>query len=274
MQNEKTENKTYDLKIEKLIATSPANVFRAIGEGRLFLNCSAAHDTIKVDFKVGGKYHIDFVSYEKSNWGEFLEIIPNQKIVFTWCQDPTPGSKPDTTVTITLKEESGKTKLTLTHVGFTDLELRDAHNGGWNGGLDDLFHEMIDGRLRFSRYFETPVEKLYELCKNPASFLGALGDLSRAKIDFKIGGHYFVPTEKGEIKGEFLEIKPNQTIAFSWLSAPCGEALTRDTKVTLNFDTEEEGGSWLELIHEGLMTESQQKAHRAGWDGLITKMMK
>ena len=270
MQPAKNETKTYDLKVEKVIQKSPAEVFRAIGEGRLFLNCSASNESIKIDFRVGGKYHIDFASYPKSNQGEFLEIVPDRKIVFTWCQVPGVNPIPDTTVTIEMRDQGGKTHLTLTHVGFTDSETREKHQGGWTGGLNDLSNEITDGRLRFMRKYPVPVQKLYELCKTPTSFFGLMSDTQKGKADFKVGGEYRFPTEKGEISGKFLEIVTDQKIIFSWTSTGCGVA--ENTKVTLLFDTEENNQSWLELIHEGLTTDAQQKSHREGWDWILSRL--
>ena len=272
MNNPKNENNTYDLTVEKTILKSPAEVFRAIGEGRLFLNCSAGTETLKVDFRVGGKYHIDFVSYGMSNNGEFLEIVPNEKIVFTWCQDPMASDKPDTTVTIQLKEQKGNTLLTLKHVGFKNEDRMKDHLGGWSGGLEDMGAEITQGRLRFNRYFKIPVQKLYDTCKNPASFFGLMGDVQKGSVDFKVGGKFKVPTQKGEVTGEFLEITPMKKIVFTWKSTGCGTPFKQDSKVTLSFDDDDENDSWLELIHEGLETEDQQKTHRAGWDHIMTKI--
>lgn len=230
-------NSTYDLKVEKVIPKTPAEVFRAIGEGRLFLNCSADHESLKIDFKVGGWYSILFASYGMKNRGEFLEIIPNQKIVFTWCQDYDSNPTPDTKVSIELKDLGGKTALTLTHAGFTDLENKNAHEGGWSGGLNDLSEEMVNGKLRLARKTPLMLEKLYETCKSPTTFPGA----------------------------KFLETIPNEKIVFSD---------KHDTKVTLTFESEDnkEDGSWITLVHEGLLNESQQKAQRAEWDSLLKNL--
>lgn len=230
-------NSTYDLKVEKVIPKTTAEVFRAIGEGRLFLNCSADHESLKIDFKVGGWYSILFVSYGMKNRGEFLEIIPNQKIVFTWCQDYDSNPTPDTKVSIDLKDLGGKTALTLTHTGFTDLESKNAHEGGWSGGLNDLSEEMTSGKLRLARKSPLTVEKLYEACKNPSTFPGA----------------------------KFLETIPNEKIVFNY---------NHETKVTLTFESEDkkEDGSWITLVHEGLEKESQQKAQREGWDSLLKRL--
>jgi uncharacterized protein YndB with AHSA1/START domain len=273
MQNAKNETKKYDLQIEKLISKPPTEVFRAIGEGRLFLNCSASNETLKVDFRVGGKYHIDFKGYGFSNHGQFLEITPYQKIVFTWCQNTEANNKPDTTVTIQLKEQGTKTHLTLTHEGFKDQEKLESHQGGWNSGLNDLAEEMIQGKLRIVRLFKLPAQKLYEKCKDPVSFFGMMGDMQKGKVDFKVDGHYQVPTEKGEIHGTFLEIVPNEKIVFTWESSPSGEKLTHGTKVTLEFEREDDEESWLTIIHEKLDTESQQKTHRMSWDMLLNRIM-
>jgi len=263
-----------ELQVEKIIPKSVEEVFRAIGEGRLFLNCSGSNETLKIDFKVGGKYHVDFIGHDMSNHGEFLEIIPNQKIVFTWCQDAEVSAKPDTTVTILFKNQEGKTHILLTHTGFRDQEITEQHRGGWSGGLEDLGAEICTGKLKLTRFFKVPVTTLYEKCKNPASFFGMMGDVSKGKVEFHVGGQYQVPTRNGEIKGKFLEIIPNEKIVFTWESAPCGEKLTHDTKVTLTFEAEDEKESWLSLMHEGLDFESQQKSHREGWDKLTIEMMR
>ena len=234
------ENKTHMLKIEKTIATPPSDVFRAIGEGRLFVNCSADHESLKVDFRVGGKYSIEFINFGMKNCGEFLEIVPNKKIIFTWCQDYAENPIPDTKVVVELKDLGGKTALTLTHSGFTDKENKDAHQGGWTGGLDDLGAEMTEGKLRLVRKFNMPVEKLFEECKKQNSFL--------------------------KIKGSIVETEKNKKLVFK-----CEPG---HTTLTLLFETEDDGsGSWLELIHEGITKISDQMSQRGHWDTLLKTML-
>lgn len=261
---------SYQVKTEKMIARSVNDVFHALKEGRLFMNCSADSNSMKIDFRVGGKYHVDFKNHGVSNWGEFLEIVPNKKIVFSWCQTFGDDQKPDTQVTIELFEEGSKTRLALLHTGFKDKDNCDDHEKGWTGGLNDLTEEMQNGRLRLVRDFSVPVEKLFDACKNPESFFGHIGDVSKGTIDFKTGGKYQVPTTKGEIKGEFLEIAPNKKIMLSWLSG-CSGPLA-NSKLTLLFNADKKDTSYLELIHEGLATEYDQKEHRSGWEMVTEKM--
>lgn len=165
----------YALKIEKMISKEAKDVFKSLQEGRLFMNCSADSNSIALDFKVGGKYKIDFKNHRVSNWGEFLEIIPNQKIVFTWCQTFGPDQKPDTKVTIELFPDGPKTRLVLEHAGFNDQAQCDNHYQGWNGGINDLATEMEQGQIRLVRRYETTVDKLEAKVKEEQKLFGSLG---------------------------------------------------------------------------------------------------
>lgn len=166
----------YDLKIEKMIAKDVNVVFKSLQEGKLFMNCSADSNSIDIDFRVGGIYKINFRNHGVSNWGEFLEIIPNQKIVFTWCQTFGPDQKPDTVVTIELQAIGSKTKLVLKHSGFSDQSTCDNHFQGWNGGINDLAGEMENGRIRLVRRYEAPVEKLYDKVLESKNLFGEFQD--------------------------------------------------------------------------------------------------
>lgn len=152
----------YEVKIEKIINRSPSEVFRALGEGKLFMNCSADSSTLKVDFRVGGKYRIDFKNHGVYNMGEFLDIVPNKKVVFSWCQTFGADQKPDTQVTIELFPEGTKTRMTLLHTGFKDKATCDDHYQGWNGGMTDMADELEHGNLRMLRHFAAPVETLFK----------------------------------------------------------------------------------------------------------------
>lgn len=234
----------HDLKIEKLIAKPATDVFRAISEGRLFMNCGADSGSMEIDFKVGGRYKIEFLAYGMTNGGEFLEIIPNQKIVFTWSQDGNDNA--DTKVTVELKPQGEETLVSVYHVGFKTKELANQHHGGWTGGLNDLGLEITEGKLRFYRFFNLSVHELYELCKTQERFLGLLTDPDQAKI---------------------TEMVVDQKIVFTLTSHA-------QSKVTLTFEAEdgEEKESWLELIHEGLNSEELQKSQRAAWESLLSQI--
>lgn len=183
----------YDLKIEKIIAKDAAEVFRSLKAGRLFMNCSADSNSIEIDFREGGKYKLNFKNHRVSNWGEFLEIIPDKKIVFTWCQTFGADQKPDTKVTIELFPENAKTRLVLQHTGFNDKATCDNHYQGWNGGINDLSSEIEQGRISLLRRYDASVEKLFKTVNETKQLFGEFSDI--------------VPKEK-------IVLKSNATLLF------------------------------------------------------------
>lgn len=260
----------HQLKLEKVIARPTSEVFRALSLGKLFMNCGAVSDSLQIDFRVGGKYLIQFKNKSLENFGEFLEIIPNRKIVFSWCQEFGSNQQPDTQVSIELFEEDAKTRLVLQHSGFKDKSVCEQHEMGWTAGMVDMSAEILEGRLRFLRVFDTSVEKLFANCQNPKGFLGLIGNVEKGQVDFRAGGQFQMPTECGEVKGSFLEIIPNQLISLSWLSGVSGPL--QNSTVTLNFKTADNGNAKLELLHDGLFSEEEQAAHRAGWENVTRQM--
>lgn len=66
--------------------------------------------------------------------GEYLELIPPEKIVFTWSSHLVTNSR----VTIVLSDKGDFTELVLTHELLETEELRQMHNGGWEGCLENL----------------------------------------------------------------------------------------------------------------------------------------
>lgn len=78
--------------------------------------------------------------------GEFVEIDPPKRIVFTWGwtedQSVPPGS---TQVVITLEEEDGGTRVVLRHHGLPTDDQRDHHRAGWQMYLDRLGIRVAGG---------------------------------------------------------------------------------------------------------------------------------
>jgi uncharacterized protein YndB with AHSA1/START domain len=256
---------TYTVRTEKLVKKPVADVFHALSEGLLFLNCGSDSQNMKIDFRVGGKYQITFKSYGLENYGEFVEIVPNKKIAFTWCQSFEEPRSPDTLVTIELSGDQNQTKLSLVHTGFRTKDICDSHQGGWDSGLKDMTQELEEGTLRMLRMFEVPVAKLYETCKNPQVFFGLIGKVE-ASAEASVGGKFKVQTPRpSEVTGDFVTVEENKKMVFNWLST-CEESGGVQTKVTFLFDDEEDDGSSVEIIHEGLANEKMKKSIRAGWD--------
>lgn len=91
------------------------------------------------DLRVGGHYAVRMVTEsgdEHNVSGVYREIVPNQKLVFTWAWKTMPER--ESVVTVTFKDDSGGTLMTLQHEQFFDDDARDRHQAGWNGTMDRL----------------------------------------------------------------------------------------------------------------------------------------
>lgn len=95
--------------------------------------------SVECDLRVGGSYRWVMVapSGEEHNVGGiYRELVPNEKLVFTWAWKSMPER--ESLVTVLLKPDGDGTLLTLTHEQFFDEDARDRHNAGWNGALDKM----------------------------------------------------------------------------------------------------------------------------------------
>jgi uncharacterized protein YndB with AHSA1/START domain len=90
------------------------------------------------DLRVGGAYSIamHMPGDRHDVMGVYREIVPNQKLVYTWAWKSTPER--DSLVTVTFKPDGEGTMLTLLHEHFFDADARDRHQHGWAGAIDKL----------------------------------------------------------------------------------------------------------------------------------------
>lgn len=114
-----------------------------------------SHDNVS-DFREGGKFNYCMRGpagspFDMDMWsgGEFKEIVPMEKLVYTDNFTDAEGNKispadygmpgewpEEMVVTVTFEDtEDGKTKMTLLHEGHPDEMAKDA-NTGWNQSLD------------------------------------------------------------------------------------------------------------------------------------------
>jgi uncharacterized protein YndB with AHSA1/START domain len=88
----------------------------------------------------GGQLLVTMVEgREIAHTGEYREVIPNRRLVFTW-QSPYTGPGPSV-VTVELDARDGGTLLTLTHEGLP-ADAVESHEGGWGQILDRLAAEL------------------------------------------------------------------------------------------------------------------------------------
>jgi uncharacterized protein YndB with AHSA1/START domain len=93
----------------------------------------------EIDARTGGRYHWVMKApngEEHDVSGVYREVIPNEKLVFTWAWKSTPER--ESVVTLTFNHDGAGTLMTLMHEQFFDEQARDSHQGGWNGAMEKL----------------------------------------------------------------------------------------------------------------------------------------
>jgi len=68
--------------------------------------------------------------------GVYREVVPNEKLVFTWAWKSTPER--ESLVTLSFKPDGDGTLLTLQHEQFFDEPARDRHQYGWTNAMEKL----------------------------------------------------------------------------------------------------------------------------------------
>jgi uncharacterized protein YndB with AHSA1/START domain len=94
------------------------------------------------DVRVGGQFRWDLTDPEGKEVtisGEYHEVQPGKKIVFTWqLEDDETWKNHTSIVTVELDAAAGGTEVRLTHEQLPNEESRDSHATGWNSVLDKL----------------------------------------------------------------------------------------------------------------------------------------
>jgi uncharacterized protein YndB with AHSA1/START domain len=130
------------LTLKRRINAPPAKVYAAFTEPQTIARWFGPQGVDKVDaetdLRVGGRYRI--VMHMGSDvhdvGGVYREIVPNERLVFSWAWKSTPER--ESLVTVTFKPDGAGTLLTLMHEQFFDADARDRHSQGWSGALDKL----------------------------------------------------------------------------------------------------------------------------------------
>jgi uncharacterized protein YndB with AHSA1/START domain len=136
------------LTIKRRFNAPPAKVFAAWSDPEKMTRWMGPANVLKVtaecDLRTGGRYRIKMLmaSDEHDVSGVYREIVPNEKLVFTWAWKSTPER--ESLVTLTFKDDNGGTLMTLLHEQFFDADARDRHNAGWTSIMDKLEQFLND----------------------------------------------------------------------------------------------------------------------------------
>jgi uncharacterized protein YndB with AHSA1/START domain len=135
----------HTVKLHRVLATKPEKVYRAFVEADALakwlppngFTCTVHH----FDAKVGGTFKMSFRNFttgtSHSFGGEYVELVPHERLRYTdKFDDPNlPGLLE---VTVTLKEVSVGTELTIVQDGVPDVIPPEACYLGWQDSLRNL----------------------------------------------------------------------------------------------------------------------------------------
>jgi uncharacterized protein YndB with AHSA1/START domain len=98
----------------------------------------------EVDLRVGGRYRISMEDPADGNrhsaGGEYIEVSPPTRLVYSWQWDLDDGqpSPHVSTITVDFRADGQRTTVVLEHSGLESSESRDRHTYGWGGVLEML----------------------------------------------------------------------------------------------------------------------------------------
>jgi uncharacterized protein YndB with AHSA1/START domain len=88
-----------------------------------------------LDARVGGSFHFDLEN-GSSIIGTYLQIVPPEKLVFTWSAGAAPGQ--ETVVALDFLDQGALTEVVLTHEYLDTPERHAVAEGGWSSLFDAL----------------------------------------------------------------------------------------------------------------------------------------
>jgi len=131
------------LTLKRRLKASPEAVYTAWTDPqkivRWFGLDSGPVEHAELDVRVGGKYSIGFRTEDGEQHyvsGAYREVVPNERLSFSWSWRSTPERV--SLVTVLIKPDGAGSLLTLNHEKFFNEKARDDHREGWSECLDKL----------------------------------------------------------------------------------------------------------------------------------------
>ncbi len=134
------------LRLTRVIKALPTAVFAAWTEPEQMKRWSCPVGTsladVQVDLRVGGSFLVDMRGDEDGShhtaFGEYREIDPPNRLVYTWDWKQEGDAMGETLITVEFRAQGEHTEVVMTHDKLPSIEMRDAHEQGWSSCLDRL----------------------------------------------------------------------------------------------------------------------------------------
>lgn len=247
----------------RTLAAPAARVYAAWTESALLARWMAPAPyrvlEAETDPRPGGIYRVKVVGPEGDEHlttGEFVELVPDRRIVQSWLYEGAFGRDvAPTRLTVELRALGPElTELTLTHDRIPDTAPYAHLDEGWRECLVAL-EALLDEpyvHVRVTRQLAASPERVFDAWVDPdvvGRWMAGTGDMVRVAIDARPGGTFrLVVRRDGEDvvhEGEYVELERPHRLSFTWVLPQFSEE--RDlVRVTL---APADGGSALTLVH-------------------------
>jgi len=131
------------VRIRRVLPATPEDIFHAWTDAENLKVWMCPETTtvasVDLDVRVGGRFRIVMRTAEGRDLvhtGEYREIRPPTRLVFTWQSTMTRSAT--TLVTVALQAHGDATELMLTHAQLPDAPSRGAHEQGWQSIVTKL----------------------------------------------------------------------------------------------------------------------------------------
>jgi uncharacterized protein YndB with AHSA1/START domain len=144
---------TNTVKLHRVLRAKPEKVYRAFLDPDAMVKWSPPHGFTgkvhQIDAKVGGTYKMSFTNFSSGHshsfGGEYLELVPNQRIRHTDKFDD-PNLPGEMRTTISLKQVSVGTELDIVQEGIPELIPLEACYLGWQESLA-LLAQLVEADI-------------------------------------------------------------------------------------------------------------------------------
>lgn len=143
----------HTIRLHRVLAAKPEKVYRAFIEPDAMASWLPPYGYLctvhELDARVGGKHRMSFRNFttgdSHSFGGEYLELVPGQKLVYTDKFDD-PNMPGEMKVTVTLKAVSTGTDVSIVQEGVPDMIPAEACYLGWQDSLDK-FRRLVEPEI-------------------------------------------------------------------------------------------------------------------------------
>ncbi len=131
------------IRVTKTFNAPKGAVYETCADEDFFDFCGVDIDSGDCELAVGGAYSyvVDDDDFVK---GEFREIKPNERLVFTWLTQGLDGPTGETLVTLSFSGEGARSELVLEHSGIKHRKTAKAHEEAWVEILEAIAEDLAE----------------------------------------------------------------------------------------------------------------------------------